>query len=383
MNPALTPATLFWAQLALWICYVPASYAAYRWSRVPMRKARDQRAICRLDGERSPRSSEEDTHNHRLANFLWPLLVAMTIPTLVMLVYHPYVRDTNASLLDWVWPNFLAQGTPQEGRAAIARFAFWGFGGAFLYSFTMIWRRYMAMDVTPNTYTYAGIRFLTSMFIGCTVGALLGAARAAGGRAVSEQAMVPLCAMVFFIGMFPDFGIAYLRELAKRRLGGAVVGQDEVSLLCISGLDLWHESRFRQDGINNAHNLANTDLPRLVRSFPFPVGQLVAWVDEAILLTHVGEARMAQLKGAGVVTASAVLRALGRPRRLAQLAAASGVDEGALSVLGLSLQQSMNMARIMHFRAHYLAELSRAEAGLWTDGEDGEASLSDDDADGG
>ena len=186
MNPALTPATLFWAQLALWICYVPASYAAYRWSRVPMRKARDQRAICRLDGERSPRSSEEDTHNHRLANFLWPLLVAMTIPTLVMLVYHPYVRDTNTSLLDWVWPNFLAQGSPQEGRAAIARFAFWGFGGAFLYSFTMIWRRYMAMDVTPNTYTYAGIRFLTSMFIGCTVGALLGAARAAGGRAVSE-----------------------------------------------------------------------------------------------------------------------------------------------------------------------------------------------------
>ena len=367
MNPALTPATLFWSELALWICYVPASYAAYRWSRVPTRRQRDLRAIDRLDGRRpepsarSARGGDEDAQ-YRLGNFLWPILVAMTVPSLVMIVYHPYTRASNANLLDWVWPDFLALGNREAAQAAVARFAFWGFGGAFLYSFTMIWRRYMAMDVTPNTYTYAGIRFLTSMFLGCTVGALLGSAQAMGGRAVTDRAMVPLCAVVFFIGMFPDFGLAYLRDVAKRFLGKSMNNQDEISLLCVSGLDLWHESRFRQDGINNAHNLANTELPRLVRTFPFPAGQLVSWVDEALLLIHVAEDRLVRLNAAGVYTASAVLRALQDPRRLAQLASTTGLEPDALAVLGLSLEQSMNMPRIMRFRGHYLAELALAEA---------------------
>jgi hypothetical protein len=169
-----------------------------------------------------------------------------------------------------------------------------------------------------------------------------------------------LCAVTFFIGMFPDFGIAYLREVAKRYLGQSVIAPEEASLLLVSGIDLWHESRFRQDAINNAHNLAHTDLPRLVQTFPFPIGQLVAWVDEALLIATASDEQVERLSRCGLRRASALVLAAADASLRSQLAEVSGLREDALDVLSLALAQSVNLPRVLRFQGAELQREGRA-----------------------
>jgi hypothetical protein len=357
---------LWFALVLIWVSYIPASFVAYLWSKAPVRRARDGEALRQLEAPDEPRRESGVLARaavrcadilHDVRSFAWPVVVATTVPFVTLALYLPFTRQWTRPLLEHIWPDYLGFGQPSASIQATSRVVLWGFTGAFLYSFTTIWRRFMALDITPNAYTYIGIRFLSSIITGGVVGAVIGSGLStAVGTPVSDRACTPICATVFIVGIFPDFGLAYLREVARKYLGKVVDSELETTLLQVSGINLWHESRFRQDGIENAHNLASTDLPRLVRSFPFPVGQLVDWVDEAILLTNTGPEQRTKLAAAGVRRASTVLRAVRRREQLEQLVNATGIERDALCILRVSLEGSTNLPMILRYQAHALAE---------------------------
>jgi hypothetical protein len=350
--------------VAVWVSYIPASFLAYLWAKAPVRRARDGEALRQLQGAddesrqagvfaRAAARYADLLHDFR--SFAWPVTVATAVPFVTLALYLPFSRRWTLQLLDHIWPDYLGFGHSLASTQASSRMILWGFTGAFLYSFTTIWRRFMALDITPNAYTYIGIRFLSSIITGGVVGAVVGSGVATAlGMPVSDRATTPICATVFIVGIFPDFGLAYLREVAKKYLGKVVDSEIETSLLEVSGINLWHESRFRQDGIENAHNLACTDLPRLVRSFPFPVSQLVDWVDESILITNIGPEQKTKFERAGVRHASTVFRAIRRRDHLAQLVSATGIAHDELCILGLSLEASSNLPLILRFQNHAL-----------------------------
>lgn len=359
---AVRGSVLAWLLLvAVWVSYIPASFLAYLWAKAPVRRARDGEALRQLQGPGNPGWSSgvlaraaDLLHDSR--SFTWPVTVATAVPFLTLALYLPFSRQWTFQLLDHIWPDYLGFGHTAASLQASTRVVLWGFTGAFLYSFTTIWRRFMALDITPNAYTYIGIRFLSSVITGGVVGAVVGSGVASTmGMPVNDRATVPICATVFIVGIFPDFGLAYLREVAKKFLGKVVDSDIETSLVQVSGINLWHESRFRQDGIENAHNLACTDLPRLVRSYPFPVNQLVDWVDEAILLTNTGPEQKAKLARAGVRHASTLYRALRNPEHMPWLVNATGIPHDELCIVGLSLEAASNLPLILRFQDRALA----------------------------
>lgn len=118
----------------------------------------------------------------------------------------------------------------------------------------------------------------------------------------------------------------------------------------IEGISLWQQGRLDQEDIINVQNLASTDLLSLVVSTPFDVGQIVDWVDQAILLIYACPEQLIGLRKVGMRLASTVLKAFETdPQQLQQ---ASGLSASELYLLHLALKPATNMGLISRYRAH-------------------------------
>jgi len=117
----------------------------------------------------------------------------------------------------------------------------------------------------------------------------------------------------------------------------------------------------RQEDIENVQNLATADVPALVIGTPFPVHQIVDWVDQAILLTYASQEQFDRLEEAGLRCASDVLTAAGGNRRLNQLASATGLNKDALRMLYLALQSALNIKMVSRFRWQTSMDAAKVE----------------------
>jgi hypothetical protein len=156
--------------------------------------------------------------------------------------------------------------------------------------------------------------------------------------------------VLFSIGFFPEQGINWIAATAQKALKQQGGIAKETRLSEIEGLSIWHQGRLRQEGIENVQNLATADVPALVIGTPFPVNQIVDWVDQAILLTYASQEQFEALEKAGLRCASDVLTAAGDNKRLNQLASATGLDKDGLRMLHLALQSALNIKMISRFR---------------------------------
>jgi len=97
-------------------------------------------------------------------------------------------------------------------------------------------------------------------------------------------------------------------------------------------------------------NLASADLLSLVASTPFDVGQIVDWVDQAILLNYVFPEQIAVLKNASIRYASTLIKAF--EENPTALAEATALDNNHLGLLHLALKSATNMELIFRYREH-------------------------------
>ncbi|HET9955334.1 MAG TPA: hypothetical protein VFQ61_12555 [Polyangiaceae bacterium] len=204
------------------------------------------------------------------------------------------------------------------------------FFGAYFFSLNMVFRRYVRADLGPKAYSHIAVRIIVASIFAWVISQTypeLGAppvplATDKAGEALAQSPW-HLLLLVFFVGIVPDTGVAFLHDLLKNRWVGAIVpslkNRDPLNVL--EGITLYDTARLLEEGVENVENLAHHNLTDLLLRTRIPASRLVDLVDQAILYLHTredasesesGGALLGRLKANGVRTASDLLAAAAR-----------------------------------------------------------------------
>ncbi len=350
----LTQPTLltFVLQSIMFAVPILISYIAYRWVRVPLKRSRVAQALSLLQFD-SPQAAKLERHiatTYGLRYYFWPLAMACTLAVVTYGLAHPYIVQQGLTVGIWeeIVDIFGAGG--QFPRAILAgRIVFFGWMGAYIYSVQIIYRRFLSYDLTPSVYIFVANRFFLALVVGSIMGIALGTFSRAAGMPFDVN-MVTVYIVTFFVGFFPEQGINWISATAKKALRQTQAIAKEKSLSDVEGLSIWHQGRLRQEGIENAQNLATADVLNLVVNTSFSVSQVIDWVDQAILLVYASPSQFEALENIGLRCASDVLTAAGDEKHLDQLAQAAQLDKNVVRMLHLALQSAPNIGLVARFR---------------------------------
>lgn len=142
--------------------------------------------------------------------------------------------------------------------------------------------------------------------------------------AAQELIRITMLLLAFAVGAAPyEFVRALFRSIQQPVQGiGAMFRQvwpwgqfhppdwdSKYPLSELEDLSIWDDTRLEQEGIQNVHGLATTDLERLVLNVPFPAQQLIDWVDQALLYVHTRDLWRPGFAAIGIRTATDLLDA--------------------------------------------------------------------------
>jgi hypothetical protein len=191
-----------------------------------------------------------------------------------------------------------------------------GFAGAYFYNIQMLLRRYLADDLYPSAYLQSFVRTLVVLILGLALSALASLGAPTTG---AFAALLPMAA--FGAGIYPRSGVRLLLAFANKGFKNLTRHDRDLfpdsaepdPLTVLDGVNVWTEARLLEENVENVQSLATSAVEQLVLGTHFPTSQLVDWVDQAILYLHAGDhgAWFAQLRAAGVRTASGLLHATG------------------------------------------------------------------------
>jgi hypothetical protein len=174
----------------------------------------------------------------------------------------------------------------------------------------MIVRRYFQGDLKPNAYLHATMRVIMSVLLVWTIDPLL-----------ADRPQAQRSAIAFVIGVFPMAGWQLLTSLIAKPARWVLPSlKPDHPLDGIEGLNVWYQSRLLELGIEDMQNLAHASFVELMLNTRIPIGRLVDWVDQAILLLHIdgkhrlapnGATDLATLRRYGIRNATSFEEALG------------------------------------------------------------------------
>jgi hypothetical protein len=380
---------VFLIQVFLLSAYIPISYIAYRWACAPKKHLRVREALLELGTPFARMGQQARAYEYSTRDYSWPVLIAWFVTVLTFSLTHPY--PISLGLWDGILEesvNIFGVDDPEQFPILAGRFLFYGWSGAVAYSLFMIGRRFLDYDLTPRVYIYTAIRFTLAFVIGAVVGVLLGVTTSIAGTSL-DLALSTVAIVAFVIGFFPERGWEFLSQAARASLRQSNRDSREVRLSYIEGMSIFQQGRLRQDGIENVQNLATANIPALVANTPFSVGQLIDWIDQAILLVYTSDDQSRALAKLGIIRASdvlanalhndtreALIRSLGEkkadaleigevigstitglnPEQAAQSLAEIGkietraIDAAELTVLTRGLQSALNMELVIYYR---------------------------------
>jgi hypothetical protein len=153
------------------------------------------------------------------------------------------------------------------------RFAF---AGAYFFVLQMLVRRYFNDDLKTSAYINATVRIIITGLLVATL-----------DRAWPVGWDRTELALAFFIGIFPQLGIQVLRAAIAVPLRGLVPTlKQRYPLSLLDGMNIWHESRLLEEGIEDIQNLATANLVDVMLRTRIPVDRLVDWIDQSHLYLH-------------------------------------------------------------------------------------------------
>lgn len=164
----------------------------------------------------------------------------------------------------------------------------YAFLGAYFFSLQMLFRRYVREDLRKSAYVAVTLRIILAV-IGtwATVTAFK-----ALGKAETAKAYLPVVG--FVIGVFPKIAWQFIQGATKAlmrvvKLSAVLPSmENKLPVSDLDGLTVWHESRLEEEDIENIPNMATAEIVDLMISTRFPPDRIIDWVDQAILLTHLG-----------------------------------------------------------------------------------------------
>jgi hypothetical protein len=351
-----TPATYkdsltFLLQAALLILYVPMSYWAYRYVRAPARYKYDLESLKQLGLADSLENMPIVSGEYHLKHYFWPLLGSMMVIFVTFCFTHPYPiqHEWWVGIIEDVINVFKA--TETSPTIVVGRVLSYAFFGAYIYSFQLIFWRFMAYDLTPSVYIFTATRFISSFFTSAVVIVGLGTFLTSARPASLDTNIAVVYIVAWFVGFFPEQGLNWLTAVAQRALRNKVGISKERPLSEIEGLSIWHQGRLKQEGIENAQNLAMADIAGLVTSTPFTVRQIVDWIDQAILLSYANNEQYSSLNRGGVFRATDILFSINNDERIGQLVDATGLKKSEVKILYRGLKEAFNAEIIYTFRS--------------------------------
>ena len=169
--------------------------------------------------------------------------------------------------------------------------------GAYFFAITVLVQRFMLRDLRINAYINVCRRIVLAVvvaFVATEYAANLGIAISRRQRRETVDRKPEPSDPGFLRGAFSvvrpaNGGQGPAEEPAWLRLRVAVDLGEQLPLTKLSGLNFWHASRLEEEGIDNVPGMATSDIVSLVLNTQFSAATLVAWIDEAILLTSLAE----------------------------------------------------------------------------------------------
>ena len=356
----LTKPTLwaFLIQELIFTSLIVGSYLAYRWVRIPMKQKLTKQALQNMKIKITPDLEERMINEDRLRHYVWPLFLACAVIFVIYAMTHPYIIQYG------LWAGFLPEaydlGVDDLYPRAIlvGRILFWAFLGAWVYSVQFIFHRFLAYDLSPSVYLFITSRFLLAFTVGGTVALGLAVTGVETGGSIN-LGLGMVSVVLFFIGFFPEQGMNWIRTTALRILKQQDSIHRSTQLSEIQGLGIWHQGRLRQEGIENVQNLATTDVLSFIIGTPFPISQIIDWIDQAILILRIKNTKLAELEKVGIFRASEFLTNTSTKEYLMQLAEATNLKQTQLMVLSRGIQSAPNMQLVTHFRKNSSLYISK------------------------
>gem|GEM_PF-2021634 len=246
----------------------------------------------------------------------------------------------------------------------------YGFLGAYIFSAFLLYRRYATNDLDPTAYLYCAFTLLTGMaFNYVAFEALSSVATTAKTTQVADGVGAGLIAILAFsMGYFPYLAIRWFNRQAYAVLRVGERRADSKPLSIIDGISDWHETRLRDNGIDDVQNLASAEIVDLLVNTSFPAEQIVAWIDQAILYQYLDDGEIDSFRRGKVAMFTDLLNHMDTSdgkiidtEPLKELATALQSTPEKLKSLWISIQNGPNTHRIRHYwqEANNLADEAR------------------------
>lgn len=176
--------------------------------------------------------------------------------------------------------------------------ASYGAVGAYVQVLITLGRRAMRSDITPGSATWGAISLLLGPLVSGTLALIF-------RIGPTDQGQWAIGTVLFFAGYAPLRIVAVIEQSALQLLKAGDGRTRESRLIPLGrlrGIDEQIEGRLAEEGIVDVHSLAYADAIRLVRNTAFDLRQIVAWMDEALLIIYSPKA-WSTLEEAGITGA--------------------------------------------------------------------------------
>ena len=174
----------------------------------------------------------------------------------------------------------------------------YGFLGAYLYSIQLIYRRYTTLDLQPTVYMNCALTLIAGFAFNFTAFRAINEFNGPneGGITTGMFAII-----AFSLGYFPLLAIRWFNQITASALGSGNQSQaTSLPLSVIDGISQFHESRLRDEGIDNVQNLASARIDEILINTRFNAQQVLEWVDQAILHSYLNPDSIDSFRRGGV-----------------------------------------------------------------------------------
>ncbi len=201
------------------------------------------------------------------------------------------LREQVTSATEIPWP-------PAASLAAL-----FGVAGAYCYVVLNLGYRAFRDDITPGAAYWCAVTLAAGPIIAGVIGMFWPPLLTTG---TYDAARVLHVSTFFIVGFSPRYGIAIL-ENAVRAAWKSVHPEETQSahplpVTALRGITRDTAARLAEEGISSASAMASADPVRLLRNTRYDKGQIVSWIDRALLIDAL-PAQWQALEGVGITTA--------------------------------------------------------------------------------
>lgn len=223
-------------------------------------------------------------------------VVSLTLFTVITaIMWHLVLYPSGWSgLAQWIAQDIGVTGFTTQLTKAPNALTF-GFLGAYFFVLQMLFRRYLAGDLNPKPYINATVRMVVVFVLSLLLNTI--------DISIMEQHWIHLLAFVAGVFPLPVFQW-FLHAIAENVPRFKELDMIRGPLTDIDGINIWHEDRLLEEGVENIQNLATAALDELIVHTNFYPEQLVHWIDQALLYTQVGKQWKECLYCVGIQTAT-------------------------------------------------------------------------------